>query len=113
MIEFNNSSIAIKYHEDELDTLRYVSRPDMRITKELENNHIKPKKVIINDPATIIFWNDGTKTVVKCDPEDGFDKEKGILYATLKKLSTKKTYNDILRAIDSTQDPFVEGGDIL
>lgn len=70
---------------------------------------IKIEKVIVNDPATIIFWDDGTKTVVKCDSEDEFDKEKGILYAALKKLSTKKTYNDILRAIDSTQDPFVEG----
>lgn len=24
------------------------------------------KKVIFNDPATIVLWNDGTKTVVKC-----------------------------------------------
>ena len=97
----------IESNKDVIDSLRYVSVINTWIG--LENNHIKPKKVIVNDPATIIFWDDDTKTVVKCDSEDEFDKEKGILYAVLKKLSTKKTYNDILRAIDSIQDPFVEG----
>ena len=26
----------------------------------------KIKNVIFNDPATIVFWSDGTKTIVKC-----------------------------------------------
>lgn len=39
------------------------------------------KKVIFNDPATIVFWSDGTKTVVKTSYRDVFDKEKGILWA--------------------------------
>lgn len=34
------------------------------------------KKVIFNDPATIILWKDGTKTVVKCQEGDTYDKEK-------------------------------------
>ena len=59
------------------------------------------KKLIVDGPATIIFWSDGTKTVVKCDEDDSPDYEKGILYAALKKLSNKKEYNDILRAIDA------------
>ena len=37
--------------------------------------------VIFSEPATIVFWNDGTKTVVKTSPHDKFDKEKGILWA--------------------------------
>ena len=36
------------------------------------------KKVIYNDPATIAFWSDGTKTVVKAQPGDIFDPEKGL-----------------------------------
>lgn len=44
-------------------------------------------KVIFNDPATIVFWSDGTKTVVKCCEDDTFDKEKGLAMAVLKKLS--------------------------
>lgn len=35
------------------------------------------KKVIFNNPATIVFWADGTKTVVKAKNED-FDPEKGL-----------------------------------
>lgn len=42
----------------------------------------KPKieRVIFHDPATIVFWRDGTKTVVKAHNEK-FDKEKGLLAA--------------------------------
>ena len=28
-----------------------------------------PIKIIKNGPATVVFWKDGTKTVVKCAPE--------------------------------------------
>lgn len=38
------------------------------------------KKVIFNDPATIVFWNDGTKTVVQARGE-AFDPEKGLAMA--------------------------------
>lgn len=66
---------------------------------EFPLNGLSIKKIIHNGPATIIFWNDGDKTVVKA--QDEIDYEKGILYAALKKLATKKEYNDILRAIDA------------
>jgi hypothetical protein len=42
------------------------------------------KKVIFNDPATIVLWEDGTKTVVKAQDED-FDAEKGLAMAISKK----------------------------
>lgn len=41
--------------------------------------------VIFNDPATIIFWNDGSKTVVKCKKDEVFDPEKGLAMAIAKK----------------------------
>lgn len=39
------------------------------------------KKVIFNDPATIVFWKDGTKTVVKSQEGAEFDPEKGLAMA--------------------------------
>ena len=42
------------------------------------------QKVIFNDPATIVIWADGTKTVVKCDCEL-YDHEKGLAMAISKK----------------------------
>lgn len=44
------------------------------------------ERVLFNDPATIVFWTDGTKTVVKCRKGDKFDPEKGIAMACAKKL---------------------------
>lgn len=43
------------------------------------------KKVIFNEPATIVFWGDGTKTVVKCSKDDEFDPEKGLAMDIAKK----------------------------
>lgn len=56
----------------------------------------KPKveKVIFNNPATIILWTDGTKTVVKCQPGDTYSKEVGFITAYLKKLlGNDNTFN--------------------
>lgn len=39
---------------------------------------IKIEKVIFHDPATIVFWNTGDKTVVKCGRDDKYDPEVGL-----------------------------------
>lgn len=44
------------------------------------------KKVIFNNPATIILWQDGTKTVVKCNERDTYDPEKGFAMAISEKV---------------------------
>lgn len=46
---------------------------------------IKIKDVIFNDPATIVFWEDGTKTIVKCQKGEKFDPEKGLAIAISKR----------------------------
>ena len=48
------------------------------------------KNVIFNDPATIVFWSDDTKTVVKAQPGDKFDPEKGLAMAISKKVLGNK-----------------------
>lgn len=44
------------------------------------------KKVIFNDPATIVLWDDGTKTVVKCSLDDTYSKWAGLAFCVCKKL---------------------------
>lgn len=44
-----------------------------------------PVNVIFHNPATIVFWDDGDKTVVKCQPGDTFSAEAGLTAAMLKK----------------------------
>lgn len=43
------------------------------------------KNVIFNPPATIVFWSDGTKTVVKAKESETYDSEKGLAMAISKK----------------------------
>ena len=43
------------------------------------------ENVIFNEPATIVFWDDGTKTVVKAQDDEIFDPEKGLAMAIAKK----------------------------
>lgn len=65
-----------------------------------EDTKMKIKNVIFNDPATIVFWSDGTKTVVKAENEE-FDKEKGLAMAVAKKFlgtnKSKSNYMDIFK----------------
>lgn len=56
------------------------------------------KEVIFNEPATIVYWTDGTKTVVKCSEDDEFDKEKGIALCFMKKaMNNKSNYNNVFK----------------
>ena len=58
---------------------------------------ISIKNVIFNDPATIVFWNDGTKTIVKAENEP-FDPEKGLAMAISKKvLGNQGNYYEIFK----------------
>lgn len=56
------------------------------------------KKVIYSDPATIVIWTDGTKTVVKCQEDDIYDEQTGLLMCIAKKAyGNNGKFNDILR----------------
>ena len=55
-------------------------------------------KIIFNPPATIVFWEDGTKTVVKCSAEDEFSEYCGFLAALGKKVYENN--NQIKKLID-------------
>lgn len=48
-------------------------------------NGLRIKRVIFNKPATIVYWDDGEKTVVKCKEGEQFDPEKGLAMAISKK----------------------------
>lgn len=44
-----------------------------------------PKQVIFNPPATIVYWQDGDKTVVRCNNEE-FSEESGFAMACMRKI---------------------------
>lgn len=51
---------------------------------------VEIKKVIFNNPAIIVFWSDGKKTVVKCAGDEAFDEEKGLAMAISKRVLGNK-----------------------
>ena len=56
------------------------------------------KQVIFHDPATIVYWADGTRTVVKCQDGDIYDPEKGLAMAIYKKaLGNKGNYCEVFK----------------
>ena len=62
--------------------------------------NVKAKKVIFNAPATIVLWDDGTKTIVKCSDEDEYDEEKGLAMCYCKKMLGEKRYKtDIIKEV--------------
>lgn len=56
------------------------------------------KNVIFNNPATIVYWEDGSKTVVKCQDGDTYSEELGLAMCIVKKLyGNKGNYNDMFK----------------
>ena len=59
--------------------------------------HPDIKDVIFNNPATIVLWEDGTKTVVKATEEE-YDPEKGLAMAIAKKrYGNKWSYYNVFK----------------
>ena len=88
-MSFLNSNFEVnKYcYDDVIATRDFVATRDfLNSIYGISSSHIPEiKNVIFNDPATIVFWEDGTKTVVKCQDGDEFDPEKGLAMAIAKK----------------------------
>ena len=74
------------------------------------NDNVRPKirKIIFNPPATVILWNDGTKTVVKCEDRDVYDPYFGFMAAYMKHefgtnsaikkfMKNNSNYNDLVK----------------
>lgn len=88
---------------DTVFTLEGAALPGIPQNLYMENTK-KPmlpeiKDVIFNDPATIVFWEDGTKTIVKCQRGTGdiYSKETGLAMAIVKKAyGNRGNFNDIL-----------------
>lgn len=54
----------------------------------------KPERVIINEPATITFFDDGTKVVTKCGEGDEYDPLFGIMACCLRKVGKNRVRID-------------------
>lgn len=74
-----------------------VLNESLKSCKNINTRAMTIKKVIFNDPATIVIWADDTKTVVKAQNNETYDPEKGLAMAIAKKAlgNEGKYYNEI------------------
>ena len=102
------SKLPRSYRRDNIDALLYyIKGPDKSPSTNKETSERSYymhydirrfiKKVKFNPPATIVFWTDNTKTVVKCSGED-YDPEKGLAMCICKKvLGDKGNYYEVFK----------------
>ena len=92
-----------------IDTFRYTQIIDEDRAKVKEKfkeyEKMKIENVIFNDPATIVFWRDGSKTVVKAIDEP-YDPEKGLAMAIAKKVygNEGNYYNEFKKFIKDVKE---------
>ena len=61
-------------------------------------NSITIKNVRFSPPATIVFWSDNTKTVVKAQNGEPFDAEKGLMACIVKRITGNTgRYNELFK----------------
>ena len=111
----DNISLLISLLKEYIDT-------DIKATNEFAKRYLnsiygkKPrlvpriKNVIFNDPATIVFWSDNTKTVVKAQNEP-FDPEKGLAMAICKRAlgNEGNYYNEIKKWLPKEKNENIIG----
>lgn len=108
----SNSSISRYYDDEMLDYLledimkQKADEADKKLKKEIEDKKRRVIKnfinsiddVIFNEVATIVKFKNGEKVVVKCQPGEEFDPEKGLALALVKYLfGNISYYNEIFK----------------
>lgn len=101
---------SIKKYDEEYNNEFLTKKIQLPKTyKEIADDIVK--RIIFNPPATIVLWQDGTKTVVKCQNGEEFDPEKGLTMAIVKKIYGLGVFNKMMEKaeyrgnIDIEKDP--------
>jgi hypothetical protein len=85
------------YDKCRYDYLDFINGRKLEVTKKKETS-FEIERVIFSNPATIVIWKDGSKTVVKCQEGDTFSEETGLAMAICKKVfGNKGNFNDIFK----------------
>ena len=98
--EINNSFLENELAEDEIDNDLNLIRMIEELEAEEQYDYLAIEKIIFNNPATIVIWADGTRTVVKACKEDKFDKGVGLKTALLQRVFGKDIDKEINKIVD-------------
>lgn len=117
------TNAVAKYCKNDVDYTNklFEEESEMNVTKvnkkqeeELKEYYVatpmsyRPKKIIFNGPATIVIWQDNSKTVVKCGGNEEYDRKLAFKYALHKRYAELKKTNylrQFTKALEKTGDP--------
>jgi len=107
----NDISISIDDYNKMLNTIEKLRKEKVDLQEIVYDAYFghkyknlpEVKEVLYHKPATIIFWKDGTKTVVKAQNKEKYDKEKGFVMAYIKKIlgNEGNYYEEVKRWTDT------------
>ena len=94
-----NGLVSLCYAKTKFIIEKEVEKEKKGMTTNRNKAYIPAiKKVIFNNPATIVIWNDGTKTTVKCSERDQYSEEVGLAMCISKKaLGNKGNFNEVFK----------------
>ena len=76
----------------------FEAKKSNEVKEDTMETNFEIKNVIFNDPATIVLWKDGTKTVVKCQEGDFYSEEMGLALCIAKKaMGNNGNFNNVFR----------------
>lgn len=101
----NGNTIARALMNEEMDkALRSVAQASKKNSDDVLSAVYAPERVIFSPPATVVFWRDGTKTVVRCD-RDEFSEEFGFAMACMRKIFGSR--HQFKRQFKNAQRPYL------
>ena len=83
----------------EIETVRTITKATL-LDKEPNTNGFAIKNVFFNEKegVTVVLWNDNTRTILHCAPDEQFDREKGLALAYMKRyLGNKSNFNNVIK----------------
>ena len=103
LIDDNLSRKIADYLYNDTICVLYKASRDLLATNQAP---VLSKPPIFNPPATICYWTDGTKTVVKCQEGDPYSPEAGLALCYMKKVlgNTSKDLNKELHEYISEEE---------
>lgn len=90
-----------------IDYATEYCKNDIIATKDAFDHMNGIKNVIFSEPATIVFFNDGTKEVVKCSDDDEYNPAAGIAFCVMKRYFGKNYHHELrkwMKKYDAEQD---------
>ena len=87
----NESGMVVRQMSSLTDISNFFEELTAMAHKESEEFKIEypeliPHHVIYSKKSTVVFWPDGTKTIVKCSKDDNYAPEFGVAMAIVKKV---------------------------